>query len=66
MPTTTTLALDAERQKAGTASAILGAVGFLIGGIVSPLVGLGNILHATAIVMVACSFIALGLMCRNK
>lgn len=37
-----------------------------VGGIVSPLVGLGNILHFTAIVMVTCSFIVLGLMCKNE
>jgi DHA1 family bicyclomycin/chloramphenicol resistance-like MFS transporter len=46
----TTLALESERAEAGTASAIFGAVGFLAGGIVSPLVGFGNMLHSTAIV----------------
>lgn len=59
LPTSTTLALDAERQHAGTASAIFGAVSFLAGGMVSPLVGLGNILHTTAMVMVACAAAAL-------
>lgn len=66
LPTSTTLALDAERQKAGTASAVLGAAGFLVGGIVSPLVGLGNILHSTAIVMIICSFLALGFVFTNS
>ena len=52
------LALDSERQNAGAASAVFGAVSFLAGGIVSPLVGIGNILHTTAIIMVVSSAIA--------
>lgn len=59
LPTSTALALDTERQNAGTASAIFGAVSFLAGGIVSPLVGVGNILHTTAIIMVVSSAIAM-------
>ena len=38
-----TLAMDCERRNAGVASALLGAIGFAFGGIVSPLVGMGNI-----------------------
>lgn len=45
-----TLAMNAERQHAGTASAVLGALGFAFGGIVSPLVGIGNIMVSTGIV----------------
>ena len=37
-----TLAMNAERQHAGTASAVLGALGFAFGGIVSPLVGIAT------------------------
>lgn len=44
-----TLALDSERENAGVASALLGALGFAFGGIVSPLVGLGNIMVSTGI-----------------
>lgn len=44
-----TLALDSERSNAGIASALLGALGFAFGGIVSPLVGLGNIMISTGI-----------------
>ena len=58
LPTSTALALDSERQNAGAASAVFGAVSFLAGGIVSPLVGIGNILHTTAIIMVVSSAIA--------
>ena len=42
-----TLAMDSERQNAGIASALLGALGFAFGGIVSPIVGLGNIMVST-------------------
>ena len=58
LPTSTALALDSERQNAGAASGVFGAVSFLAGGIVSPLVGIGNILHTTAIIMVVSSAIA--------
>ncbi len=46
----TTLAMDSERECSGSASAVFGAAGFAFGGIVSPLVGIGNPLHATGIV----------------
>ena len=51
----TTLAMDHAREQAGTASALLGAAGFLFGSVVSPLVGLGNILTATGITFVVCA-----------
>ena len=51
LPTTSSLGLNLERKNSGTASAILGFLPFLTGSIVSPLVGLGNILHSTALVV---------------
>lgn len=51
----TATAMDAARAQAGTASALLGALGFLFGSIVSPLVGLGNIMIATGVVLVVCA-----------
>lgn len=48
-----TLAMAAERANAGTASAVMGALGFLFGGLVPPLVGLGNILVTTGLLFVA-------------
>lgn len=51
----TTLAMDRGRKYAGSASALLGAVSFAFGGMVSPLVGIGNPLKATGIVFVACA-----------
>lgn len=48
----TTLAMASAREQAGTASALLGASGFLFGSLVSPLVGMGNILISTGITFV--------------
>lgn len=55
----TTLAMDSERKNAGTASALLGAICFAFGGVVSPLVGLGNIMVTTGLLFVICSFSSL-------
>ncbi len=52
-----TLAMNEGRRNAGAASAMLGLVGYIFGAIVSPLVGLGNIMHSAAI-----AFLVLGLM----
>ncbi len=49
----TTLALESERKLAGTASALFGAMGFVAGGAVAPLVALGNPLVSTALVFSA-------------
>lgn len=51
--TTNTLAMNEGRMQAGEASSVLGVSGYVVGAIVSPLVGLGNILHATAIAFIA-------------
>lgn len=45
------LAMDEGRADAGRASAILGFVGYALGALAAPLVGVGNILHSTAIVI---------------
>ena len=52
-----TLAMNEGRQDAGGASALLGLVGYIFGAVVSPLVGLGDILHSSAI-----AFVAIGVM----
>ncbi|MDD3038806.1 multidrug effflux MFS transporter [Bacteroides sp.] len=57
--TSTILAMDCERQYAGAASALLGALCFASGGIVSPLVGLGDILTSTGIAFVVCAVCSL-------
>lgn len=45
-----TLAMNEGRGDAGSASGLLGVFGYVIGAGVSPLVGMGNIMHSTAIV----------------
>ncbi|MEZ3599385.1 MAG: hypothetical protein K1V81_09880 [Paramuribaculum sp.] len=47
------------RAEAGTASAILSVVKYVFAAVVSPLVGLGNMLHSTAIAFVVITLIAL-------
>lgn len=53
--TSTTLAMECTRSESGTASALLGAAGFAFGGIVSPLVGLGNTMYSTGAAFVVCA-----------
>lgn len=54
-----TMAMDAGRSYTGAASAMVGAIGFLIGGIVSPIVGIGDILVTTSIVFTISATLAL-------
>jgi len=58
LPSCTALALDSERKNAGAASAIIGSLTFLVGSICSPLVGIGNLLHSTAICIVTGALLA--------
>ena len=60
-PGLSALAMSAERQYAGSASAFLGFFGFTLGGAVSPLVGIGNIFYATATAIAVCAFLAAAL-----
>lgn len=48
---TNSLAMNEGRTQAGEASALLGVAGYLVGAIAAPLVGIGNILHSTAILL---------------
>lgn len=54
LPSSTALALDEERDSSGYASALLGFLTFLFGGIISPLTGVGDMLDTTSIIIVAC------------
>lgn len=54
-----TLAMSAGHADAGSASAILGLGGYVFGFIVSPLVGLGDILISTTVAMSVCALIGL-------
>lgn len=48
--TANTLAMNEGRTHAGEAAALIGVTGYIIGGTVSPLVGMGNFMHSTALV----------------
>ncbi len=52
IPIGNTLALDSEQKNKGIAAALLGAIAFLFGGLVAPLVGLGNLIHSTTILFI--------------
>lgn len=52
LTSSTTIALDSTREQAGTASALFVSAGFLVGGMVAPVMGLGNLLHSTGVVFV--------------
>lgn len=54
-----TLSMEVGRAEAGTASAILSVVKYAFAAVVSPLVGLGNMFHSSAITFVAVTSIAL-------
>lgn len=59
-----TLSMEVGRNEAGTASAILSVVKYVFAAIVSPLVGLGDMLHSTAIAYIAVTSLALILAWR--
>ncbi|GAA6529165.1 MAG: multidrug effflux MFS transporter [Prevotella sp.] len=67
-PAATAIAMDTERLRAGAASAIFGASGFVSGAVASPLVSLGDIPVTSGLVMVSgavvCLFLTLNL-CRQ-
>ncbi|MGM9759203.1 MAG: multidrug effflux MFS transporter [Parabacteroides sp.] len=60
------LAMNEEHDRAGAASALVGAIVFVFGGIVSPLVGMGNILLSTGLIFLICAFCALFFDLRYK
>lgn len=61
-----TLAMNEGRSNAGGASALLGLTGYVFGAIVAPLVGIGNIMHSSAIVFVALAVITLAFAYATK
>ena len=67
-PAISSLAMESERQYAGSASALLGFSPFFLGGVVSPLVGMGNIFYSTAVVIFICGLLTVGiyLMIKNQ
>lgn len=59
-----TLAMEEGRSHIGAAAAIVGAIGFVFGSIVSPIVGLGNVIETTIFTLTACGAVcaALGII----
>jgi DHA1 family bicyclomycin/chloramphenicol resistance-like MFS transporter len=56
--TTTSMAMDQGRKYTGAAAAIVGAIGFVFGGAVSPIVGMGDIQLTTACTLIVCSLLS--------
>ena len=56
---TVAMAMNEEHNNAGAASALVGAMIFLFGGVVSPLVGMGDIVVTTSIIFVVCAAFSL-------
>lgn len=50
--TSNTLAMNEGRSQAGEASSILGIAGYVVGAVTTPLVGLDDVLHSTALTFV--------------
>ena len=61
-----TLSMNEGRDYAGDASAILGCVGYVFGATVSPLVGMGNILHSTGIALIVLAAVTLFFTWQSK
>ncbi|MDE6393457.1 MAG: multidrug effflux MFS transporter [Muribaculaceae bacterium] len=57
-PSTTTLAMSEGKEMIGWASAFVGSTGFLVGGLVTPLVGMGDIQTSTFTALSVCSALA--------
>lgn len=57
--TSNTLAMNEGRGHSGEAAAVIGVTGYIVGGIASPLVGIGNFMHSTAIVSIVITAIVL-------
>lgn len=61
--TTTSLALQSQGQSAGSASALLGMLSFIIGGLAAPLVGIGGNDTALPLVIVIASLVVVAFSC---
>lgn len=54
-----TLAMDVGHADAGTASAILSVIKYILAGLVAPLCGIGNLMHSSALIIIICAVAAL-------
>lgn len=64
LTSSTTVAMDKGRKYAGVTSAMLGGVGYTTGGIVSPLVSLGNVQTLSAIFCLG--FVVVAMICNKN
>lgn len=58
-PSAITRALNAAPENKGVASALVGSIPFLLGGIIAPLTGMGNKIHSVSIIIIGCVAICL-------
>ena len=65
-PVGITLALASVREHRGIASALLGSLPFLLGGIVAPLTGLGNIIHSMVFCVLVCTSVCVCLWAVSR
>lgn len=66
-PVGITLALNSVTEHRGIASALLGALPFLLGGIAAPLTGLGDMIRSMTALVLLCSAVCLGLyLCSRR
>lgn len=65
-PVGITLALNSVNEYRGIASAMLGSFPFLLGGLVAPLTGLGNMIHSMTALVLLCSAICLCLYMYSR
>ncbi len=61
----TALAMNNAKDQAGMGSAIFGAIGFVTGGIVSPLVGMGSMTVSAGIVFAVCAALTFAVARRS-
>jgi DHA1 family bicyclomycin/chloramphenicol resistance-like MFS transporter len=61
--TTTSLALQSQGQSAGSASALLGMLSFIIGGAAAPLVGIGDNQNAWPLAIVMSALVGAAVLC---
>lgn len=65
-PVGITLALRSVTGHKGMASALLGAVPFMLGGLVAPLTGIGNMLRSLSLIVTLCAAVCAGLWAVSR
>jgi DHA1 family bicyclomycin/chloramphenicol resistance-like MFS transporter len=63
---TSSSAMDAGREYTGAAAAIFGALAFFAGGLVSPIVGIGNLMQSMSITLIVASVLTFVTMLMSR